>query len=78
MNKNELTGLLKHIEESPDRTSISEVLKLEDPGLLKQLYEYAYKIKLKHVGNRVFFRGIIEFSNICTKDCYYFGSRKRN
>lgn len=30
------------------------------------------------VGNKVFFRGIIEFSNICEKDCFYCGIRKGN
>jgi biotin synthase len=33
---------------------------------------------LKYIGNKVFFRGIIEFSNICAKDCFYCGIRKGN
>lgn len=38
--------------------------------------ERAYEIKLQYVGNKVFFRGIIELSNICCKDCLYCGLRK--
>jgi len=38
----------------------------------------ANEIKVKNVGNKVFFRGLVEFSNICSKDCYYCGIRKSN
>lgn len=34
--------------------------------------------KLQTVGNKVHFRGLIEFSNICSKDCLYCGIRKSN
>jgi len=40
------------------------------------LFEKAQQVKLKEVGNKVFFRGLIEFSNVCSKDCYYCGIRK--
>ena len=30
------------------------------------------------VGNKVYFRGLIEFSNVCDKDCYYCGIRNSN
>ena len=33
---------------------------------------------IKTLGQKVFFRGLVEFSNICTKDCYYCGIRKSN
>jgi biotin synthase len=33
---------------------------------------------LLHCGRKVFFRGIIEFSNVCTCDCYYCGLRRSN
>ncbi len=44
----------------------------------KQLFRRAEQVKLEHVGNKVYFRGLIEFSNICSKDCYYCGIRKGN
>jgi biotin synthase len=44
----------------------------------KELFAYANKVKQKHVGNKVYFRGLIEFSNVCSKDCYYCGIRKSN
>jgi biotin synthase len=42
------------------------------------LLEKSAGVKAKHVGNKVWFRGLIEFSNICSKDCYYCGIRKGN
>ncbi len=45
---------------------------------LQELYEYSAQIKKKIVGNFVYFRGLIEFSNICEKNCYYCGIRSGN
>jgi biotin synthase len=42
------------------------------------LFERSAAIKEQHVGNRVYFRGLIEFSNICQKNCLYCGIRKDN
>ncbi len=45
---------------------------------LKELYACAAEVKEKFVGKIVYFRGLIEFSNICSKNCYYCGIRKDN
>lgn len=44
----------------------------------KILFKQAELIKDIYVGKKVFFRGLIEFSNICAKDCFYCGIRKSN
>ncbi len=43
-----------------------------------ELFKAAAKIKEEETKNKVFLRGLIEFSNICSKDCYYCGIRKSN
>jgi biotin synthase len=43
-----------------------------------QLFAESAKIKEKQVGNKVYFRGLIEFSNICLKNCLYCGIRHDN
>jgi biotin synthase len=48
---------------------------LEDSAAL---FEEAYKMKIKHVGNHVYLRGLLEISNYCAKDCFYCGIRKSN
>jgi len=42
------------------------------------LFRRSADIKEKFIGNKVWFRGLIEFSNICGKDCLYCGIRKGN
>jgi biotin synthase len=44
----------------------------------QQLFQRAQTVKLQTIGNKVYFRGLIEFSNICSKDCLYCGIRKSN
>ena len=44
----------------------------------KILFKQAELMKEIDVGNKVYFRGLIEFSNICAKDCLYCGIRKSN
>jgi biotin synthase len=44
----------------------------------KPLFAKGAEVKEKTVGNTVYFRGLIEFSNHCAKDCLYCGIRKSN
>lgn len=44
----------------------------------EKLFRRSREIRDLTVGNKVFFRGLIEFSNICGKNCYYCGIRKGN
>lgn len=44
----------------------------------KLLFEKSAAVKNKYIGNKVWFRGLIEFSNVCSKDCLYCGIRKGN
>ncbi|HUW05017.1 MAG TPA: hypothetical protein VMW01_02040, partial [Williamwhitmania sp.] len=42
------------------------------------LFEKASAVKAATVGNKVYYRGLIELSNACAKDCLYCGIRKSN
>lgn len=44
----------------------------------KRLIELAADKRNQVYGKKVFFRGLIEFSNYCKNDCYYCGIRKSN
>lgn len=44
----------------------------------KILFRRAAAIKKAGVQDKVYFRGLIEFSNICDKNCFYCGIRKDN
>src|SRR3989338_9347749 len=43
-----------------------------------ELHKKASCIRDSSVSKNVYFRGIIEFSNICANDCFYCGIRKSN
>ena len=44
----------------------------------KALFAKSTEVKLKYIGKNVYFRGLVEFSNICKKDCLYCGIRSGN
>jgi len=50
----------------------------KDPIKIQELLTTAYNIKVDNVGSKVYLRGLIELSNICTKNCYYCGLRQAN
>ena len=61
-----------------DRRKIIENLSLSEPASLRALFEEANALKTSTIGNKVYLRGLIEFSNICRKNCYYCGIRSEN
>ncbi len=61
-----------------DAADLRYLLSLEDEADITALFQKAYEVKLRHVGNKVYFRGIVELSNICEKNCSYCGIRSGN
>ena len=57
------------------RPELAELLAWPDA---KELFAAAYAVKCREVGRVVSFRGLVEFGNLCEKDCYYCGIRKSN
>lgn len=43
-----------------------------------QLFARSRQVRERAIGNGVYLRGLIEISNLCTKDCLYCGIRKSN
>ena len=65
-------------DEALTPAEIGSLLAIGDAAGLQDLYDCAYRVKARHVGRVVYFRGLIEASNICIKDCHYCGIRKSN
>ncbi len=42
------------------------------------LFEKAREVQHKYFGNKIYVRGLIEFTNYCKNDCYYCGIRRSN
>jgi biotin synthase len=71
-----LTSLL-----SQDRFShedLVRLLALQDPVDVARLRIRANEVLAGRLGTAVYYRGIIEFSNICARDCFYCGIRAGN
>jgi biotin synthase len=60
-----------------DKPGLEYLLQLNDKSQ-QQLFSRAACVKESVLGNIVYFRGLIEFSNQCAKDCLYCGIRKSN
>ena len=71
-----LTDILDKKELNFDE--IVYLLALKDRDSIEQIFAKAYQVKKKYVGKKVYYRGLIEFSNICEKNCYYCGIRHDN
>ena len=72
----------KRKEDIPDNheLTVSDIKKLLASEAEERilLFKKSAEIKEKYIGNKVWFRGLIEFSNVCGKDCLYCGIRKGN
>ncbi len=59
-------------------TYLIEELNSSDVDTLNYLFTIARLLTEENYGNKVFIRGLIEFSNYCKNNCYYCGIRKDN
>ena len=64
--------------EAMNRDDLVSLLSLTEAEDLEILYRAAYETKVRHVGNIVYYRGLMEFSNQCMKNCLYCGIRREN
>ena len=54
------------------------LMNLKDQEDLDSLYKAAYQVKVEYVKPKAYYRGLIEFSNRCIKNCLYCGIRAEN
>jgi biotin synthase len=57
---------------------IIEILSNQEAKTLEDLLSAADRCRRNSIGDRVYFRGLIEFSNHCERNCFYCGIRKDN
>lgn len=76
MNSLSISDLLQKSQFTDD--DIFQLLSLTDPEQCQALYQEAFNRTTQVHGNNVYFRGLIELSNICIYDCRYCGIRKNN
>lgn len=57
---------------------IINALSSDSPNYLLELMQAAGDCRRKYAGNKVYMRGLIEYSNYCDRNCLYCGIRKDN
>lgn len=60
-----------------DKTDLVSLLNANDSDT-ELIFKKAAQVKSEFIGNSTYFRGLIELSNVCTKNCFYCGIRKSN
>ncbi len=75
ITENHIKSILEKKEFSKEDIT---VLLQADKVQRQLIYAKSVEIKEKYIGKYTYFRGLIEFSNLCVKDCYYCGIRKSN
>jgi biotin synthase len=60
------------------KDKILGLLNLQEKSDIQELLRTAEETRNLTIGNKVFFRGLIEYSNRCAKNCYYCGIRAEN
>ncbi|WP_195266963.1 [FeFe] hydrogenase H-cluster radical SAM maturase HydE [Eubacterium sp. 1001713B170207_170306_E7] len=63
---------------SLEKTEWIDLIAGQTPELSAFLFEKARRQAQKYYGNRIYTRGLIEFTNYCKNDCYYCGIRRSN
>jgi biotin synthase len=76
LQNNSLNNIL--IKKDFTKADLKYLLLLHEPAERKMLFAHAYQIKEELIGRKVNFRGLIEYSNFCSKDCLYCGIRCSN
>ncbi len=66
------------INHTIDRETLATIIDSKDKEILECLSERARYVTRKLFGNKIYIRGLIEFTNYCRNNCYYCGIRRDN
>jgi biotin synthase len=62
-----------------ERDELSQLLAdYDNKDVVDEAARMARSVSISHFLNNIYYRGIVEFTNICKNDCYYCGLRKSN
>jgi biotin synthase len=60
------------------KEGLTYLISIQDRDAFQPVFAESARICRRHFGNRVYVRGIVEFSNYCRKGCFYCGINKAN
>ncbi|ORX43515.1 biotin synthase [Piromyces finnis] len=59
-----------------NRNELQALITCKDNKVIQAMYHHAESITQRFFGNKIYLRGIVEFSNECEKNCKYCGVRR--
>jgi len=62
--------------QSISREELGAILQIQDSFLIQELHKKAQQTATQIYGNKIYIRGLIEFTNYCKNNCYYCGMQK--
>lgn len=65
-------------DEKLSKDEIVQLLKVKNPERKEEIFKLAQELTLKYLGSAIHLRGLIEFSNYCSRNCNYCGLRTEN
>lgn len=80
MGQMSIKGILDHlfINHTAEKDQLFYLLEHLDQSAKELLFSYADQTRKTVYGNKVYLRGLIEFSNYCGRNCFYCGIRRGN
>jgi biotin synthase len=75
-----MTPLVSELREKRTlaQEGLRELLESKDASLVETLHRNAREVAVERFGKQVWLRALIEWSNVCRRDCLYCGIRKSN
>lgn len=67
-----------HKEQMLSKAEFMELIGNINPETSEYLFQKSRQVATENFGNKIYIRGLIEFTNFCKNDCFYCGIRKSN
>lgn len=73
-----MNKIIKKAEKTHNLSKEELFCLIENDCFDEEIFDAADRVRKKYVGDEVHLRGLIEFSNICSRNCFYCGLRSSN
>lgn len=73
-----MNNIIQKAKETHELSREEIIALLKDDSINEELFKAADEVRKKYLGDEVHLRGLIEFTNICKRNCMYCGLRRDN
>lgn len=73
-----MNNIIQKAKETHELSREEIIALLKDDSINEELFKAADEVRKKYLGDEVHLRGLLEFTNICKRNCMYCGLRRDN